>query len=391
LYRARTTARAGCTQWIAGRSLSLDLMLYDADPIMVAHTAVIYYYCQMVWSASVDRLLIFRTFWHHMQRLRGAPKPFALVQGPISAVVATLLRLGCSPRSPTKWELRSGAVVNIMELCPNSVRTLIRQAVEAYRWQLVSRRPGNELLARGGILKSTLKLVHSPNRGSWTQMHGGHLHSLVVGGQWAQHDLWKAGLVASPLCAACGLSLGTIVHRIYKCCNIMTERAQYGLPDFIMNAYRANPHLRLWRDTLVPDPTPDHPPPILQHDVVWITGDGTGTRLLMGDLFGDGSGKFGDTPLMRCGWAVLQTAVDAAGCTIVIAGIYGALPGWIQAVPAAESWAFLMALTHCLPPIVFYNDCQFVVDRFVMGEVAATAPDMDHADIWRKKLNCCAI
>ena len=53
-------------------------------------------------------------------------------------------------------------------------------------------------------------------------------------------------------------------------------------------------------------------------------------------------------------------------------------------MPAAASFAFYMALTFALPPIVFYTDCQFVVDTFALGRAHSSDPFFVLSALWRK-------
>ena len=102
-------------------------------------------------------------------------------------------------------------------------------------------------------------------------------------------------------------------------------------------------------------------------------------------MYGDGSGLWGrDQYTRRCGWSIVQGIMSSDAESFDITGaLLGPLPGFIQDVPAAESFAFLMALKHALPPITFVTDSQFVVDCFDGGPEVSAMGVHKYANIWR--------
>ena len=99
-----------------------------------------------------------------------------------------------------------------------------------------------------------------------------------------------------------------------------------------------------------PGPYHQPPPPVLLENIKWVMGVSGEEGVLSGRVYGDGSGLYNDSPIQRCGWGVVALRLGLAGWSVV-AGCYGALPGPLQAVPAAESWAFLVALRFAVPPL----------------------------------------
>ena len=94
----------------------------------------------------------------------------------------------------------------------------------------------------------------------------------------------------------------------------------------------------------------------------------------------DGSGLRGRcTRRRRCGFAVVM--LDNADAVVGI--LYGALPGPVQSVAAAELWALRALLRHCMPPLDVASDCRFVVDGMAAGPAATTQATQVHAGIWR--------
>ena len=104
-----------------------------------------------------------------------------------------------------------------------------------------------------------------------------------------------------------------------------------------------------------------------------------------GDLCGDGSGVRVQTPeFARCGWSVCQVAHVGDGEGTITVAMHGPLPGRVQEVPLAELYAFFMAVSHALPPITYWSDCQFVVDGFKAGREGTTKGCHAHADLWKR-------
>ena len=81
--------------------------------------------------------------------------------------------------------------------------------------------------------------------------------------------------------------------------------------------------------------------------------------------FGDGSGLNGPSKLtVRCGFSVVS--IDRFGYPTNAA--HGLVPGLVQSVPGAETFAFYFYLQHAIPDedgmYIYYSDCQWVVDTW---------------------------
>ena len=140
----------------------------------------------------------------------------------------------------------------------------------------------------------------------------------------------------------------------------------------------------LWSRLLMPDPLFHYPPPLLECEPVWwrIPPNGVLTR----KVYLDGSGLRGTCARRRrCGFAVVMIDEVDGG---ILGVMYGALPGPVQSVAAAELWALRMLLRHCMAPLDVASDCQFVVDGVTVGPAATTMPAQLHAGIWRSIWPC---
>ena len=98
--------------------------------------------------------------------------------------------------------------------------------------------------------------------------------------------------------------------------------------------------------------------------------------------FGDGSGLKPVHPrARRCGWGLTVYSVGHG----IVAELHGALPGWLQEVPIAESYALLMYLTHIgIHDPEFVTDCKFVVDTFAKGPEASSHGGFLCPHVWRR-------
>ena len=137
------------------------------------------------------------------------------------------------------------------------VKALVRQSVDRWRWKLAeSQFPALRTVAgRGPIWEPIAKLLKI---GRWGTKKGGQwsregqevisitagekasLKSAVVGGQWPQDRLFKAGLTDHPncvLCAAQGVETrGTLLHRCMKC-KFVEEGTSVKRPEWIRSEW----------------------------------------------------------------------------------------------------------------------------------------------------------
>ena len=144
-------------------------------------------------------------------------------------------------------------------------------------------------------------------------------------------------------CKACG-DAASIMHR-WSCPALDRKRHDMGVSRRLLAESRENQNLSnpLWSHGIVVDPLVVAPLPLLTSKVCWEVCPPAGH--LEGTAFGDGSGlhpRFARRT--RCGWAVTTVATDRQGKCWVTGALFGPLPGFLQAVPAAEACALLMFL-----------------------------------------------
>ena len=228
------------------------------------------------------------------------------------------------------------------------------------------------------------RLVDTKPSQSWTPLHQSMLRCCVAGGQWPAERLHGAGLIENPECFLCGRK-GTSFHRGYQCPGGHEFRYNYGLIDGTIAAAKQTEDNQLWTRAVVPDSMHRLPPPSFDGPE-WSVKPQDGSLQFTGHGFGDGSGvsPFGPKST-RCGYSVVQVEMKR-GAYQLRCCLLGPLPGPIQATPASEATALLHYLMNAIDKagMVFFSDCQWVVDSHESGPTSCTGAAHVHADIWRK-------
>jgi hypothetical protein len=393
LRSLRVTARKGVVDNLAGRSLTVDLMLFGDrfDPAYVCNRAPIVMWLTALWNAWIPRSALLRSMVTAIRVVQDAERPWLLVDGPSAAVIATFKRIGWFAISPIVWRTHRGDVISIDLLCPRSVGVLVDDATSVSLWK--TNTISDELC--GGVCATPLvRLLRAPEGADWNREHKGHLRSIVAGGQWPQARLADVGYADDDGCLLCGQRCD-MFHRFWGCAARDALRGQLGTTDYVVRRAIASPTSALWSRCLLPDPSQWAVKPSLHLVVNWALQDGSGTFSAIG--FGDGSGTRGNcTSTRRAGWGVTSLAnadpSSALGRWTSTASAYGPLPGLLQTVVAAETYALYVFLLNVGLPladgrIYFYSDNAYVVDTFARGRRHATCAYHTYADLWRLVFN----
>ena len=137
---------------------------------------------------------------------------------------------------------------------PCMVKALVRESVDRWRWKLVEAqfRALRVAEGRGPVWEPVARLLKT---GRWGTAHcrgaeevitisGGEraaLKSALVGGQWPQDRLHRAGLVDHPNCVLCGASgvevRGTLSHRCLQC-EVVEARTGQKRPHWITEEWK---------------------------------------------------------------------------------------------------------------------------------------------------------
>ena len=156
-----------------------------------------------------DRL---RAQWHKdYARLSVAEHPWALVTGPLSATIATVMDLGWHPSEPDRWASADRTMQYEMPPTgwnPKRFEKELLGVVEAQLWRKASREKFGLGLEGGADLTMNRTLLET-----WAKEDERAMHTMALKVSanccWTEEDRYRAGLIASPLCRRCGRADGT--------------------------------------------------------------------------------------------------------------------------------------------------------------------------------------
>ena len=141
--------------------------------------------------------------------------------------------MDCSQRD--QWETDLGMPVNLRLLSPALVQSLVREAVQRWRWKQVAiKLPA--LVNPGGLAGAWIAPIRSvlarKDCDTWNHAHKGALKSAMSNRQWTQQRLQKAGLSDSNLCQLCigcenGDQVGNASASLFLPCHQATS-AKFG-------------------------------------------------------------------------------------------------------------------------------------------------------------------
>ena len=292
---------------------------------------------------------------------------WAKVFGPAAAIIVTLRRLGWFVFGATEWETDLGRRINLRLLSPALVQSLVREAVQRWRWSL-----GNPGGLAGAWVAPIRSVLARKDSATWNHAHKGALKSALANRQWTQQRLHKAGLSDSNLCQLCvgceDGDLGTHLHRFF--CPTTKQQVRSLTPSWIrdrLNTFNGSlspvEHCALVRGMVAPLPIVPTRPDSDYWTIMWHTWQVIPAGC---SLYTDGSlidARLG-LGLEALGWAF--AAFDAGGN--VVAAAYGVPPRDADTIQGAELWAFTQALTFVPFPVVIYVDCKTVVDGIRSGQ-----------------------
>jgi len=418
-----------------GKNPSLVLYALDADgstldPAYDCHVAPIKSYALAHWQGWRPTGELCTMFDAAVHRLRAAVRsPWDVVSGPISALVATVWRLGWRIRSPCQFITDTGADIDVTIDSPAAVAAAAKASVR--RWQLYQvvrcypdmlpdeddvvgsalpedrlqlnefyGRPDyaklNDLSARlpqsvidlGPVLG---RLIHGKRIGAravagWTPACRPWLLSLVSGGQWPQARVAQAaGGDTSSLCQLCHEHTGTLEHR--HCCQATLPDGGWPCMDAQARAFtdRLKPARRRLMESqgllLVKARVERQRPAGWFRWLKEPDGDvpSSATWYVDGSLL-DGPSRV----LSVTGYSIVVVGDDGQliGCA------HGAPPSWITTAGAAEAFALYKVLTlnPFVPKIV--TDCLGVLQSLMRGRHDATAANRINAKLWKMVDTC---
>ena len=226
---------------------------WAVDLAFAVHVEAIGAWADALWHDRLPVKLLNYSVAKAKRALLAAKRPWGVVRGPAGAMTASAARLGWTVVDATTAVTELGRQVHFVRDSPKMVKSLVKQSVDRWRWRLAeSQFPALQAAeGRGPVWSPIARLL---KYGRWAaQGEGGKgrrredvltvtrgeqamLKSAIVGGQWPQDRLYKAGLADHPHCMLCyarGVEVrGTLLHRCTEC-EMVEERYGHKRPGWI--------------------------------------------------------------------------------------------------------------------------------------------------------------
>ena len=396
-----------------GAGKQKDVLLWHADargvgtdPAFAAHEMPLVSLFKAVWEkwwepdggAGIPKELERGIKWAMDQAAekvsRNSRAPWALVTGPLTAVEATVLRLGWRYLGGLKFITDVQECIDLAIDSPQAVKIRVRRSVARWRARRVDAQlPG--LLLKGqvplyaGVRAATKPpTAKDPFAGYWRPGCAASLRSAVSNGQWPQTRLKSAKMTDDPLCQLCGAAHGTLEHRHF-CPATSLARGNVPLPAHLKDTFNAlstgQQKLLMTRGLLAPTDLAQYKA-ASEDSFAWSVEPKGGIRMAGWTVYLDGSFRDGPTEdLGRTGWGLI--AFDAEGKPQAAA--FGVPPPWIRSIHGAELWALFAAIRCAVPGVKIRSDRKAVVDTYLAGRPIATRSGDEHARLWSMVFAVC--
>ena len=282
-----------------------------------------------------------RTTWTQLlSRTRGEHR-WKAAKGVLAATQATLFEIGWTPSLLFQWKDHEGDYWVQGGVGTKPFMAHLKAYLEQKIWQKVGESEKFKDLKEGGDLHGVRKhlryLQVKKEPGAY-----GMLMTIFTGGINTNADVAARDDRHSPLCDRCRSAADTEVHRAWQCeANRRSEiDAIQSTQDLVGPAMRGvETYPAFWLKGIIPrvwvrtDPPPEDPPILRWGSLVGLRGvqyrwytDGTGGQYTK------------DPRIRRCAWAAVAVSWEngALHCHMAMGG---GLPGRVQTVPRAETWA----------------------------------------------------
>ena len=384
----RREVSRGCSATAAGKSVDMALIMADVqesqrtDPAFDVHLLPILHWCTAVWSQRLPWSRLSYLFTRAKARLAKAKSVWSSVgNAPTLAFLATLDRLNWT--APTFDSLRDdlGQTYLLSRDSPAAIAGAVVASVRRWQMRRVALLFPTAGIEGGFFVAPLRKILRTSNlAAAWTSAAQSQLLSALVGGQWTQVRLFKAGLVESPLCRLCGAANGTLAHRYYWCPHpALCDARSKWLPQRLLDRARADCAAGLtlrWERAIWPEPCMQRavPPAETFEWIIRPPGD-----CAAGHWFSDGS-RLGLQAPGFGSYAWSAGCFNDSGAPIAIAR--GRSPVWAQSVPGSETWALTQSAVLSLDGS-FTVDCLPCVLNWRRGKAFATGAKSKFARAWR--------
>eukprot|EP00973_Karenia_brevis_P094681 12423653-Karenia_brevis.AAC.1 len=154
-------------------------------------------------------------------------------------MIATLSRIQWHVKSAYDLVTDDGMKIDLRIDSPEFIKGLLTQSVERWRWRRVERQFPvlcSDGHGRGAWWKPVAHVLRQPDREGWGPAEKGALKSAIMGRQWPQQRLFKAGLATDSSCQLCygmseGSCCGTLCHRVE--CPALRDFVSKTIPEWV--------------------------------------------------------------------------------------------------------------------------------------------------------------
>ena len=392
----RVAARAvGPTK---GRSTAARLAINKCDPAWTVINRTVMQWASAVWDAAMCPRVMQHAWRYALRRAIETGKPSISAGGAAGALIDAVSQVEWRMPSYNSVRTREGIVLLLDQVPPRTVFRFLQDdyaIVSASRSCIATQatQRANELPAGHpwGIGALTGKLMtHRGRLVPWFEPIAQVLNSawsrrqptaaissaaaLAEGGWWPQARLFDHGLVADPVCGACGQQPGTLLHRLAQC-RARAALAEDHCPAWLAKMATDMPHDPLFTDGYPLRPRQPDPPPAFERWVGAVPADGA---LAHGVAYTDGALRGTIPRARRAGWAF----VVRQGTT-PLWGKYGVCDESYTSVLWSELRALLEVLRISVGNICIHVDNSQVVDGVQLGKQWCTSSRREGADLWR--------
>ena len=397
IVRGMQRAAARTVGPLSGRSVTARLATARCDPAYEAARRPIAAWVNAIWECSFLHPKMARAWMHAQSVVAGSLRPSISAGGSAGSLLAALRRVGWVAPA-FKWiKTLDGSMLDLTAVAPRTVMRYLADdfAITSAANSGLGKRLAKECVTLGG----GYALWESPGEKyynvdgrciPWFEPAAAVLNSrwaktqpaqavasvsaLVEGGWWPQDRLFQHNLAADPICRACGVETGTLLHR---CCLCATSKEwrEAECPKWLRELAAKDQSDPLFCQGVPRRPACPPPPPETEQWMGTVPKDGP---LACGHAYTDGAMRGVYSRAKRAGWAFV-VSVDG----VPRWGKYGGMSEAYPTALRAELRALLEILRHSAGDLIVHVDNQQVVDGVRRGEKWCTAAVRDGADLWR--------
>ena len=384
---------------IGGGSTLARLTINQADPAWEAVRRSVWAWATAVWNESVDRDLMQRAWQHAVRESIKSRAPSISSGGAAGAFIDAISRVDWTSPSYRAVKTIDGTILLLDQVPP---KTLVRhlqddfQIVTASASKLADRLnrqsdlascgdagaeyDSNDKFVRyNGKLVPWLEPIAQLLNSKWAKTQPpaaiASAASLAEGGWWPQARLFEEGLAADPICRACLVAPGTLLHRLLHC-HERTSFMEAHCPRWLTQTASDNSSDPLFSEGIPRLPVMPSPPP--PHES-WIGTVPAAGAVAYGVAYTDGALRGTIPKSRRAGWAFTVAQDDAK-----LWGKFGVCNEQYTSVLRAELRALAEVLRIACGPLTVHVDNAQVVDGVRHGKEWCLDAKREGADIWRE-------